>query len=198
LAGVRLRARHKCEAGSTRRDAVTVLGNEEPFLMPARCAETARMMEQVLRVAPRDSTVLLTGETGTGKSRLARLLHDLSPRRKHPLQVVTCAGLPSALAESELFGHVKGAFTGADRDRTGKCSEAGQGTLVLEEVDTLPIELQAKLLRVVEERVFESVGSNRPHVLQARLIAASNRQLEHEVAAGRFRSDLYYRLNVVE
>jgi DNA-binding NtrC family response regulator len=99
--------------------------------------------------------------------------------------------------ESELFGHVKGAFTGADRDRAGKCAEVGRGTLLLDDIDALSLELQAKLLRVVEERVFEPVGSNRPQPLQARLIVASNRRLEQEEAAGRFRSDLHYRLNVV-
>jgi transcriptional regulator with PAS, ATPase and Fis domain len=154
-------------------------------------------MEQVQRVAPQLTTLLLTGETGTGKTRLARLIHDLSPRRDKPFQVLNCGGLAANLIESEMFGHVKGAFTGADRDRTGKFAEAGCGTLLFDEIDLLSPTLQAKLLQAVEERVFEPVGSNKSLPLQARLIVATNRPLEQEVAAGRFRSDLYYRLNVV-
>ncbi len=178
-------------------EAVTVVGDGEPFLITAG-SEMARTIERVLRVVPRDTTVLFSGETGTGKSRLARLIHELSPRRSEPFVVVNCAGLSAHLMESELFGHVKGAFTGADRDRTGKCAEAGQGTLMLDEVDTLPLELQAKLLRVVEDRVFEPVGCNQVLSMKARLMVASNRQLAAEVAAGRFRSDLYFRCNVVQ
>jgi DNA-binding NtrC family response regulator len=154
-------------------------------------------MEQVRRVAPQDTTVLLGGETGTGKTSLARVMHELSPRRARPFLVVNCGSLSANLIESELLGHVKGAFTGADRDRTGKCAEVGGGTLLLDEIDALTPPLQAKLLRVVEERLFEPLGSNRTARLEARLIVASNRDLEEEVAAGHFRSDLYYRLNVV-
>jgi two-component system response regulator HydG len=156
-----------------------------------------RLMEQVQVVAPQDTTLLLVGETGTGKTRLARLIHELSPRRKEPLLVVNCGALAANLIESEMFGHVKGAFTGAEGDRTGKFAEVGRGTLVLDEIDALPPPLQAKLLRAVEERLFEPVGSNKSQPVRARLIAASNRVLEKEVEAGRFRSDLYYRLNVV-
>src|SRR5262249_10904242 len=144
-----------------------------------------------------DTTILLGGETGTGKTSLARVIHDLSPRREHPFLVVNCGSLSANLIESELFGHVKGAFTGADRDPTGKSAEVGRGTLLLDEIDALPPDLQAKLLRVVEERVFEPIGSNRSVRLEARLIVASNRHLDQEVSAGRFRTDLYYRLNVV-
>src|SRR5262249_24085399 len=148
-------------------------------------------------VAPQQTTVLLMGETGTGKTRLARLLHDLSPRRAAPFTVVNCGALAANLIESEMFGHVKGAFTGADRDRPGKFAEAGPGTLLPDEVDALPVPLQAKLLQAVEERVFAPVGSNKTHPMRARLVAASNRVLEREVEAGRFRADLYFRLNVV-
>ena len=168
----------------------------QPFLFESGAA-MGELMEQVHRVAPQETTVLLTGETGTGKTRLARLIHDLSPRRREPFLVVHGGALSASLIESELFGHVRGAFTGADRDRAGKFAEAGRGTLLLDEVDALPPALQAKLLRAVEDRLFEPVGTNRSLPVQARLIAATNRALEEEVAAGRFRSDLYYRLNVV-
>jgi DNA-binding NtrC family response regulator len=172
------------------------LGDQEPFLYYPY-ADMGRMMDQVRTVAPQDTTVLLSGETGTGKTHLARLVHELSPRRDAPFLVINCGALSSNLIESEMFGHVKGAFTGADRDRVGKFSEVGRGTLLLDEIDALPFALQAKLLRAVEERVFEPVGSNRSQPMRARLIAASNKSLDQEAAAGRFRSDLYYRLNVV-
>jgi two-component system response regulator HydG len=159
--------------------------------------EMAELLGQLRRVAPQDATLLFTGETGTGKTRLARLVHALSPRRAEPFLVVDCGALSPALVESELFGHVKGAFTGAERDRPGKLAAAGGGTLLLDEVNSLPGPLQAKLLRAVDERVFEPVGSDRPQPLRARLVAASNRPLEAEVAQGRFRPDLYHRLNVV-
>jgi DNA-binding NtrC family response regulator len=160
-------------------------------------AEFRLLREQLLRVVPQDTTLLLTGETGTGKTRLARMVHELSPRRDEPFLVVDCGALSVSLIESELFGHVRGAFTGADRDRAGKLTAAGKGTLLLDEINALPLPLQAKLLRAVDERVFEPVGANKMQPLRARLIAASNALLETEVAAGRFRADLYYRLNVV-
>src|SRR5207249_10815378 len=125
-------------------------------------------------------------------------IHEISPRRDQPFLVVNCAALPANLMESEMFGHVKGAFTGADRERTGKFAEAGRGTLLLDEIDSLPLTLQAKLLRVVEERVFEPVGSNQVLPMRARMIVATNRSLEAEVAAGRFRGDLFFRLNVLD
>ena len=164
--------------------------------LPASAHEQG-LLEQVKRVSPQETTVLLMGETGTGKTRLARLIHHLSPRRNEPFQVVDCGALSSGLIESELFGHVKGAFTGADRARTGKLAAAGTGTLLLDEVNSLPLTLQGKLLRAVEERVFEPVGSDKSLPVKARLIAASNVSLEEEVRAGRFRADLFYRLNVV-
>jgi transcriptional regulator with PAS, ATPase and Fis domain len=160
-------------------------------------ANRAVTQDQVRRVAAQETTLLLTGETGTGKTRLARLIHELSPRRTKPFLVIDCGALAASLIESEMFGHVRGAFTGADRDRPGKFAAAGQGTLLLDEVNSLPCELQSKLLRAVDERVFEPVGSERPQPLLARLIAASNRPLEQEVQGGQFRADLYYRVNVV-
>jgi DNA-binding NtrC family response regulator len=155
------------------------------------------LLEQVRRVAPQDTMLLFTGETGTGKTRLARLVHQLSPRSSQPFLVVDCGALSPTLIESEMFGHVKGAFMGADRDRPGKFAAAGSGTLLLDEINSLPAPLQSKLLRAVDERVFEPVGSNQPQPLKARLLAVSSSSLDEEVAAGRFRADLYFRLNVV-
>ena len=170
--------------------------NEDPFF-GVQSAVKSEFTEQVRRVAPQDVTLLFTGETGTGKTRMARLVHMLSPRRAEPFMVVDCGSLSPTLIESEMFGHIRGAFTGADRDRQGKLAAAGGGTLLLDEINSLPLPLQSKLLRVVDERVFEPVGSNKPQVLRARLIAVSNAPLDREVEAGRFRSDLFYRLNVV-
>jgi two-component system response regulator HydG len=169
---------------------------QDPFF-DAFPAEMVQMREQVSRVVPQDTTLLLTGETGTGKTRLARLIHELSPRRAEPFLVVDCGAVSPNLIESEMFGHVKGAFTGADRDRPGKFAAAGRGTLLLDEVNSLPLPLQAKLLRAVDDRVFEPVGSERSQPLRARLIAATNAPLDDEVAGGRFRADLYFRINVV-
>jgi DNA-binding NtrC family response regulator len=177
-------------------ELVETLGCNNRFLFMPK-GPMGLLMEQVQRVAPQNTTVLLSGETGSGKTCLARVIHELSPRSSKPFLVVNCGALSANLIESELFGHVKGAFTGADRDRAGKFAEVGGGTLLLDEIDALPLNLQAKLLRVLEERVFEPVGSNRTYTMQARLIVASNRNLDHEVAEGRFRADLYYRLNVV-
>lgn len=156
------------------------------------------LLSQLTRVSSLNSTILLTGETGVGKTTLARWVHNQSSRRDEPFLDVACAALPSTLIESELFGHVRGAFTSADRDQRGKLRAAGCGTLLLDEVDCLPIDVQAKLLRAVEQRLFEPVGSSKSEKLLARLVVASNRPLDQEVAAGRFRSDLYYRLSVLE
>jgi DNA-binding NtrC family response regulator len=155
------------------------------------------LIDHLRRVIPQDTTLLLTGETGTGKTRLARRIHALSPRRDEPFVVVDCGALSPHLIESEMFGHVKGAFTDADDDRPGRFLAVGRGTLVLDEVNSLPPSMQGKLLRAVDDRLFEPVGSNVSQPLQARIIAASNVPLAQEVAANRFRADLFYRLNVV-
>jgi two-component system response regulator HydG len=192
-----VRNRYSAPGDAAAKDIVHRLGDQEPFYYLAT-ATMGPLMEQIQLVAPQQTTLLIGGETGTGKTRLARLIHELSPRRQHPFLSLHCGSLTENLIESELFGHVRGAFTGADRDRTGKFAAAGEGTLLLDEIDALPPNLQTKFLRAVEERVFERVGANVSFPIQARIITASNQALEKEVAAGRFRSDLYFRLNVVE
>jgi transcriptional regulator with GAF, ATPase, and Fis domain len=150
----------------------------------------------VQQVAPVETTVLLTGETGTGKELIARALHQGSPRRDRPLIKVNCGAIPQGVVESELFGHEKGAFTGALQRRIGRFELADQGTLFMDEVGELPLDTQVKLLRVLQEHEFERVGSHRTQQVDVRLVAATNRDLEQDVAAQRFRTDLFYRLNV--
>jgi transcriptional regulator with GAF, ATPase, and Fis domain len=154
------------------------------------------VLRQVDMVAPSDATVLILGETGTGKELIALAIHQRSRRRDKPLVRVNCTSIPKELFESEFFGHAKGAFTGAIRDRAGRFEVAAGGTLFLDEVGEIPLELQSKLLRVLQEKSYERVGEEKTRRTDVRIVAATNRDLKNEVAAGRFREDLYYRLNV--
>lgn len=155
-----------------------------------------KVLKGVERVAPTDSTVLITGETGTGKELIARAIHNLSPRKGRPLVKVNCAAIPAGLIESELFGHEKGAFTGALTRKMGRFEVADKGTIFLDEIGELPLDLQSKLLRVLQEGEFERVGGTQTFKVNVRVIAATNRHLEHLSKTGQYRPDLYYRLNV--
>jgi formate hydrogenlyase transcriptional activator len=175
-------------------DEINTTGSFEDFI--GQSAVMQQVQTRIAQVAPTDTTVLISGETGTGKELVARALHNLSPRKDRALIKLNCAALPAQLIESELFGHEKGAFTGAHDRRIGKFELADGGTIFLDEIGELPLDLQAKLLRVLQEKEFERIGGRRVIHTDVRVIAATNRVLEDEVAAGRFRADLYYRLNV--
>jgi DNA-binding NtrC family response regulator len=162
----------------------------------ARSAAMRTLLEAASDVAPTHTTVLLTGESGTGKEVLARWLHRNSPRARGPWVAVNCAALPADLLESELFGHEKGSFTGAGDRRVGRIEQADNGTLLLDEISEMPLPLQAKLLRVLQEREVDRVGGARPVPVDVRVIATTNRDLSQMVAAGLFRQDLFYRLDV--
>lgn len=205
LAAAQERARLIQEAARLRerdrRQVRTELAQLRPLLGSDRLVYRSSAMEEILatarQVADSDATVLITGESGTGKELVARTLHSISGRRDKPLVVVDCTTLAPSLLESELFGHERGAFTGADRSSAGRLGEVAGGTLVLDEIGELPSEGQSRLLRVVQEKAYTPVGGSRPRSLDARIVAVTNRDLRAEVAAGRFREDLFYRLNVL-
>jgi len=178
----------------TLRQEVDVLQSDNELIGKSHVFRTA--IHQVEQVAPTDSTVLLLGETGTGKGLLARRIHERSRRRQSPMITVNCAALPTSLIESELFGHEKGAFTGAMNRKLGRFELAHGGTIFLDEVGDLPTELQAKLLRVLQDQEFERLGSSTTRNVDARVIAATNRDLDQLIEQGDFRADLYYRLGV--
>jgi formate hydrogenlyase transcriptional activator len=175
------------DRGSSPRQFEQIIGNSPALEM---------VLEQVKRVAPTDSTVLIEGETGTGKELIARAIHNLSSRCGRAFIKLNCAAIPLDLLESELFGHERGAFTGAIAQKIGRFEAADKGTLFLDEVGDIPPALQPKLLRVLQEQEFERLGSNRTHHVDVRLVAATNRNLAEMVKQGEFRSDLYYRLDV--
>lgn len=171
------------------------LGDDEPGPV-AHAPASRQLLELAARVAQSDSTVLISGESGTGKEVLARYIHHRSPRASGPFIAINCAAIPDNMLEATLFGHEKGAFTGAVAAQPGKFELADGGTLLLDEISEMPLPLQAKLLRVLQEREVERIGARRPITLDIRVLATTNRNLRGEVAAGRFREDLYYRLSV--
>jgi two-component system response regulator PilR (NtrC family) len=173
------------------------LATVEPRSLLGRSEAMRRIVDLVRRVANTKSTVLITGESGTGKEKIARAIHDLSDRSDKPFLVVNCGAIPEALMESELFGHDKGAFTGATSRHLGIFRDADGGTVLLDEVGELPTSLQVKLLRVLQERKVRSVGASAEASVDVRILAATNRNVEEDVKAGKFRQDLYYRLNII-
>ncbi len=178
----------RLELGKSAADRERIVGSSKPML---------EVFKLIGKVAPSDATVLITGESGTGKELIAEALHRASKRNPHPLVKVSCAALPESLLETELFGHEKGSFTGAMAMRKGRFETANKGTIFLDEIGEMTLGPQTKLLRILQEREFERIGSNTPIKIDIRVIAATNRQLSDEVAKSKFREDLYYRLNVI-
>jgi len=170
---------------------------DAPFEIVGKTPVMRALMEKIEKVAATPARVLITGENGTGKELVARALHRMSPRATKPFVEVNCAAIPGELIESELFGHMKGSFTGAVADRAGKFEQANKGTLFLDEIGDMSLAAQAKVLRVLQDNVITRIGGAKPISVDVRVIAATNKTLENEIAAGKFREDLYYRLNVV-
>ncbi len=197
----RLAELEKARQEGERRQLKAELKELRQALQQAKLVYRSREMEEAIatarRVAPTDATVLITGESGTGKELIAQTVHELSSRRDRPFVIVDCGSIAATLIESELFGHEKGAYTGAQSRRRGQLAEADTGTVFLDEIAELPLGVQSKLLRFVQEKQFSLVGGSRTRRVDVRIVAATNRDLSLEVAAGRFREDLYYRLNVV-
>jgi two-component system nitrogen regulation response regulator NtrX len=170
---------------------------DAPFEIVGKTPVMRALMEKIEKVATTPARVLITGDNGTGKELVARALHRMSPRATKPFVEVNCAAIPGELIESELFGHMKGSFTGAISDRAGKFEQANKGTLFLDEIGDMSLAAQAKVLRVLQDNVITRIGGAKPISVDVRVIAATNKTLENEIAAGKFREDLYYRLNVV-
>ena len=175
----------------------TMAGSISTEGLIGRGKSMVRLLETLSTVAPSEATVLITGESGTGKERVAKMIHANSNRSKGPFIAVNCAALSETLLESELFGHEKGAFTGADKQREGRFFAANKGTIFLDEVGEMSLSMQAKLLRAIQEREIQRVGGDKPMKVDVRILAATNRDLQKEVEAGAFRQDLFYRLNVI-
>ncbi|BDG10781.1 sigma-54-dependent Fis family transcriptional regulator [Anaeromyxobacter paludicola] len=193
-----LRAAERSLEARRRELARIAPGAEDRAGIVVRSEPMRRVLDLALRVAKVESTALITGESGVGKERLARLIHEESPRAPRPFVAVNCGAVTETLLESELFGHARGAFTGADRERAGLFEAANGGTLFLDEIGEISTGMQVKLLRALQEREVRRVGENRPRPVDVRIVAATNRNLADEVAAQRFRQDLYYRLRVIE
>jgi DNA-binding NtrC family response regulator len=182
------------ETNSLRKALATMSGGSAPVFQSPSMKEVVRTIE---RIAPSDVSILITGESGTGKEVIADLIHNLSPRNKGPLIKINCAALPRELIESELFGSVKGAFTGANVDREGLFRQSEGGTLLLDEISEMPIDTQSKLLRVLQEKEVRPVGGRASYKTDCRIIAATNRQTEEAIKAGKLREDLYYRISAI-
>ena len=201
LDALRLKVRDKLEKRELEEEVERLRDEVEDRQQLGRMVGRSDVMREIFRtverIAKAEATVLVTGESGTGKELVARAIHEHSPRAKGPFVAVNCGAIPSELIESELFGHEKGAFTGATDRRTGRFEAADGGTLFLDEIGELDAAVQVKLLRVLQERTFERVGSSRPMSVDVRIVTATNRDLNEEVAEGRFREDLYYRVAVV-
>lgn len=197
LAAIVAKALEKHELATENQRLRAKVGETEDPLLIGKSPALRSVLDLVRRVAHSRTTVLITGESGTGKERVARAIHAHSDRADQPFLVVNCGALPEALMESELFGHERGAFTGAEKKHAGLFREADGGTLLLDEIGELPAPLQVKILRVLQERSVRPVGGTQEIPVDVRVLAATNRDIEADVAAGRFRSDLYYRLNVI-